>query len=90
MSGTEGRSTEQDDPAAGAPETGEEAAVEAAAEVLHPAIPPAGAAILMETDPRLHQLSDAEKALRRLVESNEAAEHAAEEAEAARGSDATD
>jgi hypothetical protein len=79
MSGTEGRSTEQHDPTTGVPETREEAAVEAAAEVLHPAIPLAGAAILMETDPRLHQVSDAERALKRLVESNEAAEEEADE-----------
>ena len=44
------------------------------AEVLHPAIPPAGAAILIEADPRLHQPSETEEELKELVESNEAAE----------------
>jgi len=74
MSGTEGKSSEQANPTPVAAEPCEERAVEAAAEVLHPAIPPAGAAILMETDPRLHQPSETEEELRELVESNEAAE----------------
>jgi hypothetical protein len=46
----------------------------------HPAIPPAAAAIIAETDPRLNQPSETEQELRELVESNESAE-----AEAAAG-----
>ena len=46
----------------------------AARDVLHPAIPPAAAAIIAETDPRLNQPSETEEELRQLVESNEAAE----------------
>ena len=72
MSGTEGREPAPDDPNASAEE-----ALQAAAEVLHPAIPPAGAAILIEVDPRLHQQSETEEELKDLVESNEAAEEAA-------------
>ncbi len=69
MSGTESRTPDPDDPNASLEE-----AVEAAAEILHPAIPPAGAAIVMEADPRLHQESETEEELKQLVESNEAAE----------------
>jgi len=81
MSGTEGTSSDQDNPTPVVPETREEEAVRATAAVLHPAIPTAGAAILMETDPRLHQPSETERELRELVESNDAAE---KEADAAR------
>jgi hypothetical protein len=69
MSGTEGRTPDPDDPNAGLEE-----AVEAAAEVIDPAMPPAGAAILIEADPRLHQRSETEEELKELVESNDAAE----------------
>jgi hypothetical protein len=66
MTGTEGKTPPADE--------GAEAAFKAAAEVLHPAIPPAGAAILIEADPRLHQPSESEEELKELVESNEAAD----------------
>jgi len=66
MSGTEGREPQ-----------GEEKALvegaEAASEVLHPAIPPVGAAIVVEADARLNQPSETEAELKELVESNEAA-----------------
>jgi hypothetical protein len=74
MNGTVGKTPDPDDP-----ESGAEEAIEAAAEVLHPAIPPAGAAILIEADPRLHRPSETEEELKELVESNEAAERDAAE-----------
>jgi hypothetical protein len=76
MSGTEGTTPAPDDPNAC-----EEEAVEAAAEVLHPAIPPAGAALLIEADPRLHQPSETAEELKELIESNEAAERDAAKAD---------
>jgi hypothetical protein len=74
MSGTENGMPAPDDPNADGQE-----AIEAAAEVLHPAIPPAGAAILIEADPRLHRQSETEEELKELVESNEVAERDAAE-----------
>ena len=69
MSGIAGGTPGTEDPNACSEE-----AFEAAADVLHPAIPPAGAAVLIEADPRLHRPSETEEELKQLVESNEAAE----------------
>jgi hypothetical protein len=49
-------------------------AIEVAREILHPAMPPAAAAIIAETDRRLNRPSETEEELRELIESNEAAE----------------
>lgn len=73
MGGSDGKA-----PIPGDPDPNDEEAVEAAAEVLHPAIPPAAAAIIAETDPRLHRLSETAEELKELIESNEAAERDAE------------
>ena len=74
MNGTEGGK-----PAPSDADAADDSAVEAAAEILHADIPPAGAAILIELDPRLHQPSETEGELKELVESNEAAEEEARE-----------
>ncbi len=52
----------------------DEEAQEAAGEILQPSMPPAGAGIMIDVDPRLNQPSETEEELKELVESNKAAE----------------
>ena len=54
---------------------------EAAGEILQPSMPPAGAAVMIEIDPRLNRPSETEEELEELVESNEDAEDEIEEDE---------
>ena len=78
MNGTEGRER-----APGDADAAEDSAVEAAADILDPAMPPAGAAMMLEIDPRLNQPSETEQELKELVESNEDAEEEARESDKA-------
>ena len=55
---------------------------EVAGEILQPSMPPPGAAVMIEIDPRLNRPSETEKELEELVESNEDAEDEIEEEEA--------
>ena len=59
--------------------TEEEIARDAAGDMLVPSMPPAGAGMMLEVDPRLNRPSESEAELKELVNSNEDAE--AEEAE---------
>lgn len=76
MNGTEGGEQARDDANAA-----EDSALEAAVDILDPAMPPAGAAIMLEIDPRLNQPSETEQELKELVESNEDAEEEARESD---------
>ena len=69
MSGTERKTPAPDDQGAE-----EQEGAEAAAEVLDPAMPPVGGAVMVEIDSRLNQPSESEEELKKLVESNESAE----------------
>ena len=72
--------TERKMPAPDDLDADEQEAAEAAAEVIDPAMPPAGGAIMGEIDPRLNRPSETEAELRELVDNNEsAAEEEAEE-----------
>ena len=64
-------------------EAAEEAGRDAAGDMLVPSMPPAGAGMMLEVDPRLNRPSETEAELQELVESNEDAE--AEEKDADKG-----
>ena len=58
----------------GTNEETEAPARDAAGEILSPAMPPVGAGLMLDIDPRLNRESETEKELKELVESNEDAE----------------
>jgi hypothetical protein len=72
-----GKKPNPDDDRVDDPEAEDEAAREATDEILSPAMPPAGAGIALENDPRLNRPSETEAELKELVRSNEDAEEEA-------------